>query len=202
MGTGCIFEYDESHPISLSPLNEVSGSVGFVESSLPNFFGSGYSTVKGFTDRLMNEMYGGSALNVRIRMPISSQDGPRNFISKIIAYKNICSIQNSMTVMDDVLPILADCMIRRDVGALNAVNPGTMDHNTILTMYRDIQREDHVWNEISNKELVSGYVKGARSNNYLETNRVVSLCPEIPSLEASVRRILENHRFTGRKSDS
>jgi nucleoside-diphosphate-sugar epimerase len=202
MGTGCIFEYDEDHPISLSPLGTEAGSVGFTESSLPNFFGSGYSTVKGYTDRLMNELYGSTALNVRIRMPISSQDGPRNFISKIIAYKNICSIQNSMTVMDDVLPILADCMIRRDVGTLNAVNPGTMDHNTILTMYRDLQNPDHTWNEISNKELVGGYVKGARSNNYLETNRVVELCPEIPSLADSVRRILKGNPFAGRKSDS
>jgi UDP-glucose 4,6-dehydratase len=202
MGTGCIFEYDESHPASLSPLGSETGSVGFTESSLPNFFGSGYSTVKGYTDRLMGELYGGSALNVRIRMPISSQDGPRNFISKIIAYKNICSIQNSMTVMDDVLPILADCMIRRDVGTLNAVNPGTMDHNTILTMYRDLQNPEHEWNEISNKELVGGFVKGARSNNYLETNRIESLCPTIPTLESSVRRILTENRFAGRKSDS
>uniref|UniRef100_A0A6C0AQN2 NAD(P)-binding domain-containing protein n=1 Tax=viral metagenome TaxID=1070528 RepID=A0A6C0AQN2_9ZZZZ len=202
MGTGCIFEYDESHTVSLSPLGSEAGSVGFTEESLPNFFGSGYSTVKGYTDRLMGELYGGSALNVRIRMPISSQDGPRNFISKIIAYKNICSIQNSMTVMDDVLPALADCMIRRDVGTLNAVNPGTMDHNTILTMYRDIQNPKHVWNEISNKELVSGFVKGARSNNYLETNRIESLCPTIPTLESSVRRILTENRFAGRKSDS
>lgn len=202
MGTGCIFEYDESHPISLSPLNEAAGSVGFTEESLPNFFGSGYSTVKGYTDRLMNELYGGSALNVRIRMPISSQDGPRNFISKIIAYKNICSIQNSMTVMDDVLPILADCMIRREVGTLNAVNPGTIDHNTILTMYRDLQNPEHTWTEISNKELISGFVKGARSNNYLETNRIESLCPTIPSLADSVRRILTENKFAGRKSDS
>ena len=202
MGTGCIFEYDEDHPISLSPLGSEAGSVGFTEESLPNFFGSGYSTVKGYTDRLMAELYGSTALNVRIRMPISSQDGPRNFISKIIAYKNICSIQNSMTVMDDVLPILADCMIRRDVGTLNAVNPGTMDHNTILTMYKDVLNPDHTWTEISNKELVGGFVKGARSNNYLETNRIESLCPTIPSLTDSVRRILSNNTFAGRKSDS
>jgi 3,5-epimerase/4-reductase len=199
MGTGCIFEYDESHPASLSPLGS---EAGFTESSLPNFFGSGYSTVKGYTDRLMNEMYGGSALNVRIRMPISSQDGPRNFISKIIAYKNICSIQNSMTVMDDVLPILADCMIKREVGTLSAVNPGTMDHSTILTIYRDVLNPDHTWNEISNRELVGRFVKGARSNNYLETNRIESLCPTIPTLESSVRRILTENKFAGRKSDS
>ena len=200
LGTGCIFEYDADHVCSLSPLGEVAGSVGFTESALPNFFGSGYSTVKGYTDRLMSELYGDSVLNVRIRMPISSQDNPRNFISKIIAYQNICSIQNSMTVLDDILPVLADCMVRQDVGTLNAVNPGTMDHHAILTLYKELQNPDHTWTEISNAELVGGFVKGARSNNYLETKRLEELCPSVPSLEESVRRILTDHVFQGRKS--
>jgi UDP-glucose 4,6-dehydratase len=200
LGTGCIFEYDADRKISLSPLNEGAGSIGFTESSLPNFFGSGYSTVKGYTDRLMAELYGDSALNVRIRMPISSQDNPRNFISKIIQYQNICSIQNSMTVLDDILPVLADCMVRGDVGTLNAVNPGTLDHRAILTMYKELQNKEHTWNEISNAELVGGFVKGARSNNYLETKRLEGLSPDVPSLADSVRRILTEHTFAGRKS--
>ena len=198
LGTGCIFEYDESHPSSLSPLG--AGSAGFSELSRPNFFGSSYSTVKGYTDRLMAELYGDSCLNVRIRMPISSQDNPRNFISKIIQYQNICSIQNSMTVLDDILPIVADCMIRGEVGTLNAVNPGTLDHKTILTMYKELQNKEHTWTEISNSELISGFVKGARSNNYLETKRLVELSPSVPSLADSVRRILTETTFAGRKS--
>lgn len=200
LGTGCIFEYDADHPSSLSPLGAESGPIGFTEASLPNFFGSGYSTVKGYTDRLMAEVYGDSCLNVRIRMPISSQDNPRNFISKIIQYQNICSIQNSMTVLDDILPILADCMARGDVGTLNAVNPGTLDHKTILTMYKELQNPEHTWTEITNSELVAGFVKGARSNNYLETGRLEGLCPSVPSLADSVRSILSANKFAGRKS--
>ena len=196
LGTGCIFEYDAAHPRSLSPLG--SGSVGFEEASLPNFFGSGYSTVKGYTDRLMAELYGDSCLNVRIRMPISSQDNPRNFISKIIQYQNICSIQNSMTVLDDILPVLAECMARKDVGTLNAVNPGTLDHKTILTMYKELQNPEHTWTEITNSELVGGFVKGARSNNYLETARLEELSPLVPSLADSVRSILSANKFAGR----
>ena len=41
LGTGCIFKYDREHPFGKE-------EQGFIESSLPNFFGSGYSTVKGF----------------------------------------------------------------------------------------------------------------------------------------------------------
>ena len=41
-----IFKFDDEHPFE----QEVNG---FTESSLPNFFGSGYSIVKGFTDQIM-----------------------------------------------------------------------------------------------------------------------------------------------------
>jgi hypothetical protein len=105
-----------------------------------------------------------------------------------------------MTVLDDILPVLADCMGRGDVGTLNAVNPGTLDHKAILTMYKELQNPEHTWTEITNSELVAGFVKGARSNNYLETGRIEGLCPSIPSLAGSVRTILTNYTFAGRKS--
>jgi hypothetical protein len=189
MGTGCIFEYDTEHPL---------GGKGFTEADKPNFFGSGYSTVKGFTDRMMSENYGDTVLNVRIRMPIASEDGPRNFISKIIAYTKICSIPNSMTVLDDILPLLVKCMDKQVKGTLNATNPGVIDHHTILTWYKEIQNPSHTWEEISNETLVSSCVKGARSNNYLETTRIQSLFPELPSIGDSVKKILETNTFKGR----
>ena len=47
LGTGCIFDYDETHPFG----QEVNG---FKESDVPNYFDSSYSVVKGFTDRIMH----------------------------------------------------------------------------------------------------------------------------------------------------
>ena len=188
MGTGCIFEYDADHVCDLS-------GAGFTEESKPNFFGSGYSTVKGFTDRLMNEEFADVVLNVRIRMPISSQNSPRNFINKMISYKQICSISNSMSVLDDILPCLAQALEKGIKGPLNATNPGVIDHTTLLKWYKELQNPAHTWTEVSNDTLVSTLVKGARSNNYLDTTRIEMLFPELPTIGVSVRRILETHRF-------
>jgi dTDP-4-dehydrorhamnose reductase len=66
LGTGCIFKFDENHPFE----KEVNG---FRENDKPNFFGSSYSVIKGFTDRLMN-LYEKSVLNLRIRMPITGEE--------------------------------------------------------------------------------------------------------------------------------
>jgi len=68
LGTGCIFKFDEEHPFGLE-------ENGFTEKSLPNFFGSSYSTVKGFTDRLIKN-YDKNVLNLRIRMPITGKQNP------------------------------------------------------------------------------------------------------------------------------
>jgi len=182
MGTGCIFTYDGS-------------GQKFTESDVPNFFGSEYSTVKGITDRLMCEQFADVVLNVRIRMPISKTPGPRNFISKIISYKNICSIPNSMTVMEDILPCLVNCMDKKMTGPLNATNPGVIEHNTILNWYKELQDPEHVWTSINNTELLRSCVKSARSNNELDTTRLQTLFPSVPTIQASVRRILESESF-------
>jgi UDP-glucose 4,6-dehydratase len=182
MGTGCIFTYDGT-------------GHKFIESDKPNFFGSEYSTVKGITDRIMNEQFTDTVLNVRIRMPISRTPGPRNFITKIINYKNICSIPNSMTVMEDILPCLITCMDRKITGPLNATNPGVIEHNTILNWYKELQDPEHTWTSIDNTELLRSCVKSARSNNQLDTSRLESLFPSIPTIQESVRHILETQSF-------
>ena len=81
LGTGCIFEYDKDHQMT-----EDGSGEGFREDELPNFFGSGYS-VKGFAI-LMSEFT--DCLNLRIRMPITPDYNPRNFITRILNYEKIC----------------------------------------------------------------------------------------------------------------
>ena len=97
LGTGCIFKYDKEHPYEKE-------ENGFKEQDPPNFFGSNYSIVKGATDQLMFYLNNETTLNLRIRMPITNIDNPRNFITKITNYEKICSIKNSMTVLPELLP--------------------------------------------------------------------------------------------------
>ena len=86
LGTGCIFEYENLDDI----LNDSKNYKLFNEDDTPNFIGSSYSIVKGFTDELMHLT---NTLNIRIRMPITSKTNQRNFITKITSYEKICSIR-------------------------------------------------------------------------------------------------------------
>jgi 3,5-epimerase/4-reductase len=187
LGTGCIFKYDEfeNNPKSV-------GFDGFFECSQPNFFGSSYSIVKGFTDRLLH-LYDKSVLNLRIRMPITGKKNPRNFITKITSYEKICSIHNSMTVLPEILPCVLDMMKKKHTGTVNLTNPGLISHNEILQMYRDIVDPTFTWQNFSEEEQRQ-ILTSDRSNNYLNTTLLESLYPEINNINDAVYNCLIEYK--------
>lgn len=196
IGTGCVFIYDETHPMptDLDNLSVANPDVkGFTEEDNPNFFGSSYSIVKGQTDILIKNY--NNVLNCRIRMPITADYNPRNFITKILNYEKICSIPNSMTVLPELLPIMIDMMERGETGTYNMTNPSVITHNQILDMYTEIIDPSYVYYNFTvdeqNKILLS-----KRSNNYLETNKLEKYCftHNIPlkNIHQSVHDIIVN----------
>jgi dTDP-4-dehydrorhamnose reductase len=175
MGTGCIFTYDDEKSI-------------FKEEDMPNFFGSGYSTVKGFTDRLMNFF---NVLNLRIRMPIIGKHHPRNFITKITTYEKICSINNSMTVLDELIPIMVDMSIKKITGTINMTNPGVISHNEILDMYKNYVDPSKIWTNFTQEEQSKILLSG-RSNNELDSTKLKNMYPNILSIKESIEKLLKN----------
>lgn len=172
IGTGCIFTSED-------PTSEF-----FDEDNEPNFFGSSYSIVKGYTDRLMHLQ--DNVLNLRIRMPITDNVHPRNFITKIVNYEKICSIPNSMTVINDMLPVIYDMMEKEITGTFNMVNSGLISHDEILTMYREIIDPSFTWKNFTIEEQ-NKILKSQRSNNQLNTSKLYTLYPNIPDIKTSVK---------------
>ena len=184
LGTGCIFKFDEEHPFG----EEVNG---FTENAKPNFFGSGYSIVKGFTDQLMTLFP--SVLNLRIRMPITGIPNPRNFITKITTYEKICSIPNSMTVLPELLPVALKLALTNHHGTLNLTNPGLISHNEILEMYKEIVDPDFEWKNFSQEEQAK-ILAADRSNNYLDTTKLQELDSNVKNIKESVRAMLMQYK--------
>lgn len=183
LGTGCIFDYDDIHQFG----NE---NTGFKEGDKPNFFGSSYSIVKGYTDRLMHELYNDSVLNVRIRMPITDEVNNRNFITKITNYKKVCSIPNSMTVLNELLPIMIDMALDGATGTVNLTNPGLISHNEILQMYKEIVDPNFTWENFSIEEQ-NEILASKRSNNCLDTQTLETMTGgRVKHIRESVREVL------------
>jgi len=181
LGTGCIFKYDDEHPFG----QECNG---FTEDSKPNFFGSSYSIVKGFTDKIM-KMYENNVLNLRIRMPITGEENGRNFITKIVNYDKVCSVPNSMTVLPELLPYVVDMMKNKITGTMNLTNPGLISHNEILEMYKELVNPFFTWKNFTQEEQRK-ILAADRSNNFLDTKRLTGLYPNIKNIRESVRDCL------------
>lgn len=179
LGTGCIF----------SSSDPASDAAAFAEDARPNFFGSAYSIVKGFTDRLMHQLEK-HVLQLRIRMPINADmDSPRNFLCKITTYEKICSVANSMTVLPDLLPIMVTLVERAAIGTYNMTNPGVISHNAILDMYRDIVDPTFTYTNFSQEEQ-DRLLAAGRSNNRLSTTRLEAEFLVLP-IDLSIRRLLK-----------
>jgi 3,5-epimerase/4-reductase len=161
LGTGCIFNRDE-----------YTSEYAYSEGDDPDFFGSSYSVVKGYTDRMMRLMYADTTLNVRIRMPIVDDlTCDRNFITKILSYPKICSIPNSMTYLPELLPIMVDMAVKKKTGTINLTNPGMISHNDILEMYKDKVDPSKSWENMSIQDQ-NAILKSKRSNNWLDTAKL------------------------------
>jgi len=179
LGTGCIYTYTADKKI-------------FTEEDVPNFFGSSYSTVKGYVDQMLRHFP--STLQLRIRMPISKLVSHRNLIDKLVKYPNICSIPNSMTVLDDMWPIIDKMIEVREVGVYNMTNPGVTEHNWILEQYKTYLEPNHTWNVVSYEQQMK-YIKADRSNNEMDTSQLSQFCEkhqlELLPIQDSVLRCIQ-----------
>ncbi|CAN6443595.1 unnamed protein product [Victoria cruziana] len=183
--TGCIFEYDTAHP-------EGSG-VGFMEEDKPNFTGSFYSKTKAMVEELLSEYE--NVCTLRVRMPISSDlSNPRNFITKITRYNKVVNIPNSMTILDELLPISIE-MAKRDLrGIWNFTNPGVVSHNEILEMYKQYINPAFKWVNFTLEEQAEVIV-APRSNNELDATKLSKEFPEVlPIKESLLKYVFEPNR--------
>lgn len=184
LGTGCLFEYDDLHPYG-------NAETGFKDNDVPNFFGSNYSIVKGFTDRLMHLFT--NTLNLRIRMCLTSEHHWRNFITKLITYEKICSVPNSMSVLPELIPIMIDMAKNNITGTFNFTNPGLITHNEILEMYKEIIDPNFTWKNMNIEEQTNLLAAG-RSNNYLDVSPLQQLYPDIKHVKDAVRDCLLKYK--------
>ncbi|KAE8675684.1 Bifunctional dTDP-4-dehydrorhamnose 3,5-epimerase/dTDP-4-dehydrorhamnose reductase [Hibiscus syriacus] len=130
-------------------------------------------------------------------MPISSDlTNPRNFITKITQYDKVVNIPNSMTILDELLPISIEMGTRNLTGIWNFTNPGVVSHNEILEMYRDYIDPSFTWKNF-NLEEQAKVIIAPRSNNKLDANKLKTAFPELLSIKESlIKYVFEPNKKT------
>eukprot|EP00416_Gambierdiscus_australes_P018310 CAMPEP_0171078550 /NCGR_PEP_ID=MMETSP0766_2-20121228/14709_1 /TAXON_ID=439317 /ORGANISM="Gambierdiscus australes, Strain CAWD 149" /LENGTH=322 /DNA_ID=CAMNT_0011535689 /DNA_START=54 /DNA_END=1022 /DNA_ORIENTATION=- len=183
-GTGCIYEYDDEHPCG--------SGVGFKEEEKANFAGSFYSKTKGYLDEMLKS-YSSHVCILRLRMPISNDLSPRNFITKICQYERVVNIPNSMTVLSELLPISLIMAERRLTGTFNFCNPGAISHNQCLDLYTEIVDPDFYYTNFTLEDQRKILV-AQRSNNELDESKLIAALPDIKidDIHTAMRKVMHN----------
>jgi len=176
--TGCIYAYDEKHPLG--------SGIGFKEEDTPNFDGSFYSKTKAAVEKLLSSYP--NVLTLRLRMPISDDLHPRSFVTKISKYEKVVDVPNSMTILTDLLPVSLDMSIKGLKGVYNFTNPGVISHNQILALYKEFIDPNFTWKNFSLEEQAK-ILKAGRSNNELDVSKLLKEYPNVPPVQESMRQV-------------
>ncbi|KAK8516304.1 hypothetical protein V6N12_068913 [Hibiscus sabdariffa] len=87
--------------------------VGFKKEDKPKFTGSVYSKIKAMVEEVLREF--DSVCTFKVQIPISSDfSNARNFITKITRYNHVVDILNSLTMLDELLPVSIE-MVKRNL---------------------------------------------------------------------------------------
>jgi len=159
--TGCIFEYDETH--------KIGSGIGFKEDDAPNFDGSFYSKTKGFLEQMLRSYK--TTLVLRLRMPITDELSPRNFVTKIVRYDKVVDVPNSMTLLTDMLPASLKMAEASLTGVYNFCNPGAISHNEVLNMYKEVIDPSFQYTNFTVEEQ-NKILAAKRSNNELDATKL------------------------------
>ncbi|MCG2713944.1 MAG: sugar nucleotide-binding protein [Candidatus Omnitrophica bacterium] len=125
ISSGCIFNYDYKKN---KPINEDSEDY---------FFKLFYSRSKIYAERAIEALaWDFNILITRIRIPLLNARHPKNVLDKLIKYKKVIDIANSVTYIPDFIRAIKH-LIKIDArGVYNVVNKGGLRYPKLMQVYQ------------------------------------------------------------------
>lgn len=128
----------------------------------------------------------------RLRMPIDDRPCPQNLIDKITTYPKVVDVENSVTVVPDLLHACYQLLQKKGVGIFHCVNPGTIRHREIISLYEELVDSTHHNEWITEEDLVrQGLAVKKRSNNFMRSSRLAELGIEMRDIHVAVKDVMK-----------
>ena len=185
MGTGCIFygtapdkqawaEEDYANPVAV--YTRCKYAADLVLSKLPNV---------------------GVA---RIRIPLDCQPHPANLIDKLSSFEKIIDVENSITVVEDMIDVFHQLLEKKAQGIYHVTNPGSIKWREIMEMYKKYVDPNHGNDWITESELVElGLADKKRSNNIMTSLNLPKLGIKMRPVKEAVEDALRKYAKRVRK---
>lgn len=184
IGSGCVFFGDSPYKGHSSWAKDP----GWRETDFakPESF---YSKTKYACDLMLGPMP--HVTTLRIRMPVSDKDVPRNLINKLRGYKQVIDIPNSMTLMSDLVRCIDWAATNRPGGIWHVANPEPLTAARIMQEYQKYVPE-HQFEIITERELDS-MTAAKRSNCILNTDKLRAAGFKMSNTEEALERTMAEY---------
>lgn len=165
IGSGCIF-YGPSPNIN----DGVDTGWKETDSANPESY---YSKTKYATDLSIQDLK--NVCILRIRMPLSKRNVPRNYLSKILKYSSLINNANSITFMDDFARGVDWAVDKGKIGIYHLCNPEPVGAAQVVRRYHELAMTNPVPNIpiISENEL-NNITVAPRSNCIIDSSKIIS----------------------------
>jgi len=133
-------------------------------------------------------------LIIRMRQPFSYHIHRRNLLDKIVQYEALIDEPNSLSCVEDCLPVVWNLYMKKMKGIYNVVNPGAMSPMSIVELIKKYpSRVDPIYSRprykrwISFKELLS-MVSAERVNSLVSIEKLKAAKPglTLPPVRSSI----------------
>lgn len=209
ISSGCIFT------------GSLPSGKGFAETDAPNFsfrqnncsFYSGTKALGeetlGFQDNgsgQWNEAQPFKGYVWRLRIPFNGEQGPRNYLSKLMQYPRLLEAENSITELDEFSRACVDCFVKKvPYGIYNVTNPGVVSTRRVTEIIQEVgQHFQETKSEPqspfptefdffeSEEEFMALAAKTPRSNCTLDSSKLEAVGIHLTPVEDAIKNALMN----------
>lgn len=189
MGSGCIFYGDSGHEDNAWREDDFGNPRPV------------YSRTKWAADLVLSTLPNVGI--ARIRMPIDWRPAPGNLINKLANYPKIIDVENSVTIVDDMIDVFHQLLSKKAEGIFHVTNPGTMKHRELMGLYKEFVDPSHENEWISNDELVAqGLATKGRSNNFLASENLSKVGIQMRPVQEALRETMEKFAKATKEGES
>jgi len=180
---------------------------GYTEEDQPNFTFrqdncSWYSGTKGLGEEVL-----AGRPNVyiwRIRIPFNHEDGPRNYLSKLLRYDKLLDARNSLSHLDEAVAASFACWKNGvPFGTYNVTNPGSITTREVVELMKAAQLSDKKFSFFENEEdFMTKAARTPRSNCVLDSSKLKSTGISLTEITEAMSVALEKWKAEKRRAES
>jgi dTDP-4-dehydrorhamnose reductase len=170
---------------------------GFTEQDAPNFSFrqdncSWYSGTKALGEEILADA--NRCYIWRLRIPFSSIDSPRNYLSKVQRYENLLEAENSLSNLPEYVAAALDCFEKEvPYGIYNLTNPGSVKTSEVVEMIREAGVCDKEFRFFdSEAAFMAKAAKTPRSNCVMDSSKAIAAGLKLTPVKDCIRHTLAN----------